>query len=193
MAKKKKEQVSNDTPEVSSGNEEVFTDIEVVQPIPDDKLELLLAPVKEEENVELVETAVETVGITVPEDKMVHRKLGMYCNSCFIADSCPQFKEDSPCTIEWGRLFKGEFTPTDMLQSAVAVLDLQLMRVQRGATFEALNQGVLDPELSREVSRYFELLQQFKALSERQQPTISITAKGEATKSGGVLSKLLGL
>lgn len=133
------------------------------------------------------------VGLIIPEDKMSHRNIAMQCNSCFVADSCPQYKEDSDCTIDWGRLFRGEFTPTDLLQSSVAILDLQLMRINRAFHMEKLNQGILDPELTRNLQIYFEMLQTFKKLSERDQPSISITAKGDATKGGGVLSQLLGL
>lgn len=172
------------TPDVADEN------IEVVTPVIVDRMEDLLAP--KVDSIDELPVGKE-LGLIVPDDKMSHRRIPMQCNSCFIADSCPQFQEDSDCTIEWSRLFKGEFTPADLLQSSVAILDLQLMRINRAATFEALNQGILDPELSREIGRYFEMMKMFKDMAESPQPTISITAKGTATQRGGVLSQLLGL
>ena len=128
MAKKKKkesEEIPEEIPDVSDETD----DIEIVESITDQNLEILLTPEVDNSSVKLIETNNETVGIIVPEDKMTHRKIGMRCNSCFISDTCPQFKEDSECTIEWGRLFKGEFTPSDILQSSAVILDLQLMRI----------------------------------------------------------------
>lgn len=190
MARKKQKELPEEVSQVSSGKEE---DLETVEPIEIDNLESLLSPTVVSNSEHVLENSGMDVGIIIPEDKMTHRKISMQCNSCFISDSCPQYKEDSPCTIDWGRLFNGEFRPTDLLQSAVSVLDLQLMRIQRAATFESLNQGILDPELSRLIQVYFEMIEKFKSLSERPQSTISITAKGDAAKGGGVLSQLLGL
>jgi hypothetical protein len=191
--KRKEKSVPEEVPTVSDGNIIDDDNIEEVQPIEIENLENLLAPeVIASENSQL-ENVGNNMSLTIPDDKMGHRKISMQCNSCFIADNCPQFKEDSPCTIEWSRLFKGEFTPTDLVQSSVAVLDLQLLRINRAATFEAVNTGLLDPELTRNISLYFEMMKMFKDLSERPSPSISITAKGDATKGGGVLSQLLGL
>jgi hypothetical protein len=191
--RKRKEEVSEEIPIVSDGNEEEENSVEIVDAIEIQNLESLLVPEIIEEDDSHMETMGNEVSLIIPEDKMAHRKISMQCNSCFISDNCPQFKEDSDCTIEWSRLFNGEFTPTDLVQSSVAVLDLQLMRINRAATFEAVNQGILDPELTRNIQIYFEMMKMFKDLSERPQPTISITAKGTATQKGGVLSQLLGL
>ena len=165
-------------------------DMEVVSPIVFEKVESLMVTDKHFVETNNIPMGKE-VGLIISDDKMSHRKMAMQCNSCFVADSCPQFKEDSDCTIEWNRLFSGEFRPSDLLQSSVSVLDLQLMRISRASHMEALNQGILDPELSREIGRYFEMMKMFKEMADSPSPTISITARGDAAKSGGVLSQLL--
>ena len=130
--------------------------------------------------------------IMVPEEKMLHRTQTMQCNTCFLQDKCPSFQENADCSIDWARLFKGEFKPSNVLESSAIILDLQLMRIQRAAHFEMFNEGIIDPELSKEISRYFDMLAQVKAISDNS-TAISITAKGEAAKKGGVLAQLLGL
>jgi len=191
--RKRKEEVSEEIPTVSDGNEEEENPVEIVDAIEIQNLESLLVPEIIEEDDSHMETMGNEVSLIIPEDKMAHRKISMQCNSCFISDNCPQFKEDSDCTIEWSRLFNGEFRPSDLLQSAVSVLDLQLLRISRASHMEVMNQGIMDPELTRNIQLYFELMKSFKSMMESPQPTISITAKGDATKSGGILSQILGL
>jgi hypothetical protein len=70
------------------------------------------------------------------------------------------------------------------------VVDMQFERVQRAYKFEIENQGVLDPNLTKEIELFSKLIQDAKRLTEKNS-TFTISATGEAAGSGGLLSKLL--
>lgn len=161
--------------------------------------EVILPQVVKEENTSLSEMKDESeeasgkgFSIAISDEKLLHRQISARCNNCFISDKCPNYQPDADCSVNFTRLFHGEFKPSDILESSAIILDLQLQRIQRAALFETQNEGIIDPELSKEISRYFDLLQSVKAISENS-TAISIKATGEAAKSNGVLAQLLGL
>lgn len=132
------------------------------------------------------------------EDKLVRKEngdigepksIGMVCNNCMVSSNCPQYKPDSSCTIDFNAVFTKMGKSNEAIKvSALDIIALQNERVHRAAHQERLNFGTLDPNLSSEISRYFELLGNYKKLGEKKDK-ISIEAEGQ--QSLGLLSKLL--
>jgi hypothetical protein len=117
------------------------------------------------------------------------KSIGMVCNSCMVSANCPKFQVDSVCTIDFNAVFTKLGKSTEAIkESALDIIALQNERVHRAAHQERLNFGTLDPNLSAEISRYFELLGNYKKLGEKKD---KINIEAEGTQSLGILSKLL--
>lgn len=118
------------------------------------------------------------------------KTLGMLCDSCMVSSNCPKYEIGAQCTIDFNEIFRrADLTPAEkMKESALDVISLQNERINRAAHQERLNYGTLDPNLSSEISRYFELLNQYKKLGEKKD---KLTVEAEGTQSLGILSSLL--
>ena len=127
----------------------------------------------------------------LPATTVTQKSIGMFCDTCMVSSNCPKYEIGSPCTIDFNEVFKrADLTPAEqMKESALDVISLQNERINRAALQERLNYGTLDPNLSAEISRYFELLHQYKKLGEKKD---KLTVEAEGTQSLGILSNLLG-
>lgn len=124
-----------------------------------------------------------------PEQVPVMRYQGdplRQCDSCYLASRCPAFKEHSDC----GFSIPLEIRTKDQLQSALrALLEMQMSRVLFARFAEELEGQGLDPALSKEVDRMFELVNKFKEISDSRE---LIRMEIETRSNGGVLSRLFG-
>lgn len=127
----------------------------------------------------------------------VQRTLPMQCDTCYLQDKgCPKAAPGADCSIKFAELFEVSTRNVAIKESAYQVLELQFERVMRGAFIEKANEGVLDSNLSHEITRYFNLLAATKSLQAKTS-SLSISASGDAASQaagqGGILSQLLGI
>jgi hypothetical protein len=108
------------------------------------------------------------------------------CNSCYLSARCPAFKENAEC----GFKLPVEIKTKDQLQGAMrALLEMQVSRVLFARFAEELEGQGLDPALSGEVERLFNLVEKFKDISDtRDVMRLEVEARG----SSGVLSRIFG-
>jgi len=108
------------------------------------------------------------------------------CNSCYLSARCPAFRQDSEC----GFKLPVEIKTKDQLQAALrAMLEMQVSRVLFARFAEELEGQGLDPALSGEVDRLFNLVEKFRNISDtRDMVRLEVEARG----SSGVLSRLFG-
>jgi hypothetical protein len=108
------------------------------------------------------------------------------CNTCFVAASCPAFKENNTCAFN----LPVEVKTREQLKSLLtAVIEMQGQRVAFMRFAEEMNGGYADPNVSQEMDRLFKLVKVVKELEENKE-FIRITA--ERQSSGGVLSAIFG-
>lgn len=108
------------------------------------------------------------------------------CNSCYLSARCPAFRENAEC----GFKLPVEIKTKDQLQAALrALLEMQVGRVLFARFAEELEGQGLDPNLSNEVDRLFNLVEKFKDISDtRDMVRLEVEARGSA----GVLSRIFG-
>lgn len=108
------------------------------------------------------------------------------CNSCYLSARCPAFRENAEC----GFKLPVEIKTKDQLQAALrALLEMQVSRVLFARFAEELEGQGLDPALSNEVERLFNLVEKFKDISDtRDMVRLEVEARGGA----GVLSRIFG-
>jgi hypothetical protein len=108
------------------------------------------------------------------------------CNNCYLSSRCPSFKENTECAFN----LPIEIRTKDQLQAAMrALLEMQVGRVMFARFAEELEGQGLDPALSNEMDRLFNLIDRFKNISDTRD---TIRLEMEARGSSGVLSRLFG-
>jgi hypothetical protein len=147
--------------------------------------------VKEETNLaETEDEESKSISLGRVDPNAAHRKVKAQCNSCFVSETCPKFQAGAYCSMDFKKLFEDEYKMERLPMGYLDVVDMQFERVQRAYKFEIENQGVLDPNLTKEIELFSKLIQDAKRLTEKNS-TFTISATGEAAGSGGILSKLL--
>lgn len=112
--------------------------------------------------------------------------IGMTCNSCYMSEKCPSFEKHSACGIDWDDVPEGNTAKID------AVIEMQYKRIKRAQTFELIDGGVPDTNLSSEMDRLTGLIAMKDNIG-RDRLSVSIEASGGATQAGGgVLAQLFG-
>jgi len=108
------------------------------------------------------------------------------CDSCYLSNRCPAFQEHMECAYK----LPIEIRTKDQLQSAMrALIEMQVGRVMFARFAEELEGQGLDPTLSQEMDRVFNLVDKFKNISDnREMVRLEVEARGGA----GVLSRLFG-
>lgn len=108
------------------------------------------------------------------------------CNNCYLSSRCPSFKENSECAFS----LPIEIRTKDQLQAALrALIEMQVGRVMFARFAEELEGQGLDPALSQEMDRVFNLVDKFKEISDtREMLRLQVEARGES----GVLSRIFG-
>ena len=108
------------------------------------------------------------------------------CDSCYLSNKCPSFKEHSECAFK----LPIEIRTKDQLQAAMrALLEMQVSRVLFARFAEELEGQGLDPALSHEMDRLFNLIDKFKNISDTRD---TIRLEVEARAGSGVMSRLFG-
>ena len=108
------------------------------------------------------------------------------CNSCYLSSRCPSFKENTECAFS----LPIEIKTKDQLQAAMrALIEMQMGRVMFARFAEEMEGQGIDPALSAEMDRLFNLVDKFKNISDnRDVVRLNVEARGSA----GVLSRLFG-
>lgn len=108
------------------------------------------------------------------------------CNTCFVAATCPAFKESNSCAFSLPVEIKTKEQFKALLST---VIEMQAQRVMFGKFTEDLNGGYPDPNVSSEIDRLFKLSKILTDLDSNRE-FIRITA--ERQSGGGVLSAIFG-
>jgi hypothetical protein len=108
------------------------------------------------------------------------------CNNCYLSSRCPAFKPNSEC----GFKLPVQITNKEQLMATLrAMIEMQTSRVLFARFAEELEGQGLDPALSAEMDRLFNLIDRFKNISDtRDMVRLEVEARG----SSGVLSRLFG-
>lgn len=108
------------------------------------------------------------------------------CDSCYLAPRCPAFKPHSECAYELPIELKNK----DQLNALLtAMLEMQASRVMFARFAEELEGQGMDPALSAEMDRLFQLVDKFKNISDTRD---LVRFEMEARSGAGVLSRLFG-
>lgn len=130
---------------------------------------------------EELEISPETVSIIRSTSESVRQ-----CNSCYLASKCPGFKEDADCVYK----MPIEIRTKDQLQAALrCILEMQVGRIMFGMFAEELEGQGIDVQLSKEMERFFKMVEQFKGISDTRE---FVRMEIETRSSSGVLSRLFG-
>jgi hypothetical protein len=108
------------------------------------------------------------------------------CNTCFVKDNCPAFKEDNACAFSLPVEVKTKEQMQGLLRS---IVEMQGQRVAFMRFQEELNGGYADPNVSQEIDRLFKIVGNMKDL-ETNKEFVQITASRQT--SGGILSNIFG-
>jgi hypothetical protein len=108
------------------------------------------------------------------------------CDSCYLAPRCPAFKPHAECAYE----LPIELRTKDQLNALLtAMLEMQASRVMFARFAEELEGQGMDPALSSEMDRLFNLVDKFKNISDTRD---LVRFEMEARSGAGVLSRLFG-
>lgn len=134
-----------------------------------------------DEQGEYVELAPETTPVVRYQSNPLRQ-----CDSCYLASRCPAFSEHSEC----GFAIPLEIRTKDQLQAALrALLEMQMSRVLFARFAEELEGQGMDPALSKEIDRVFDLVSKYRDISDSRE---LVRMEIETRSSGGVLSRLFG-
>lgn len=108
------------------------------------------------------------------------------CDSCYLAARCPQFKEHADCAYKLPIELK---TKSQKMAALTALLEMQTSRVMFAAFAEQLEGQGMDPGLSKEIDRLFELTEKYKDIEDTRD---MVRFEMEAKAGAGVLSRIFG-
>lgn len=122
-----------------------------------------------------------------PEPVLTYNSSGIrQCDSCYLAAKCPRFEEHAECAYEIPISIK---TKTQLRAVMRALLEMQSNRIMFAAFSEQLEGQGIDPVLSKELDRFFDMTEKMKRIEDTSSLVeFEIKAKGEA----GVLSRIFG-
>lgn len=126
----------------------------------------------------------------------------MVCNTCYAAQSCPEFKEGYVCAFN--KMFKrfDSRDSNDVMDAMSSMVNLNMERMQRVAIFEMLDGGTPDSNLTNMIDQNMRLLQQlqdFQNASEVVRQTRVVRADGSMEQTthvssnapGGLMERLM--
>lgn len=115
------------------------------------------------------------------------QEMGLACNSCYIADKCPQKETDATCSIDWSDSVRDR-TPKSLINK---LIDIQTERVARAKLHEELDGGIPDQNLSVEIDRLHSLAEAKANIdSHKFSMKIESTSPEGAKMGGGILQRL---
>lgn len=108
------------------------------------------------------------------------------CDNCYLASRCPAFQPSMSCAYK----IPVEIKTKDQLNAALrALVEMQVSRVLFARFAEELEGQGMDPLLSKEIDRVFDLVDKMKSISDTRDV---LRFEMEARSSSGVLSRLFG-
>ena len=111
------------------------------------------------------------------------RDTPLTCDTCYIGDRCPKFKEGFECAYGFDTTVH---SAEDMFKIMQKLLEVEGERVFRAATFEKLDGGYIDKTVSDEIRGFFDLVERIKDIADTRD-SIVIKAKGS-----GIISQIFG-
>ena len=128
-------------------------------------------------------------GVVIHREKVSLDKLkdiGLVCDSCYMSDKCPIHQVHAACGIDWGTL---PDTPKDRIEELIKI---QYARINRLKTFEQVDGGVADANLSQEMDRMTGLVQA-KLDIEADKFSFKMDVQSRGNSGGaGILASLFG-
>lgn len=126
------------------------------------------------------------------ESKVLSRdtiSLGLMCNTCHVSDTCPTYKENYECGIDWTAGVDTS-NPKEMLTHLISI---QMERVERSRKMELVDGGMPDQTTSSEMDRLTGMIHSRNDLDQTKF-SMNISASGgeSASAGGGILAKLFG-
>lgn len=116
-------------------------------------------------------------GRFVKGQKRVRKRKNIYsekypklsCNTCFAAQTCPEFKEGYVCAFN--KMFKrfDSRNAEDVMDAMSSMVNLNMERMQRVAIFEMLEGGSPDSVLTNMIDQNMRLLQQMREVQQSQE------------------------
>lgn len=107
----------------------------------------------------------------------------LFCDTCYLAGKCPKYKAEQRCMFRFRTIMS---TKEGMMSALAAVMEIQADRVARGSLFEKVEGGIIDKNLSSEISMFMEMMGKLKDMMDNRDEVV-IKAKGT-----GILQKLFG-
>lgn len=131
--------------------------------------------------------------ITVRQKKPIKEihDIGLGCNMCYMAKSCPQYEANATCSID----FTVDAYAGDPKKAVEYLIELQTERVNRASVIERMDGGIPDQNLSLEIDRLQSLIQ---TRSDLDMNKFSLRISGETnsaqqtTGAAGILSQIFG-
>jgi len=126
--------------------------------------------------------------------KDISSSIGMQCDTCYMNQTCPVFQTGAECSIDWDEGLDEESKDKEILTK---LIDIQRNRIARMQTFEKVDGGMVDMNLSSEIDRLSSLLKD-RVDIDSVKLQISMNARGPANSSNdnssgsGLLAKLFG-
>jgi hypothetical protein len=125
---------------------------------------------------------------TIREEAVVQSQTAslLQCNSCFLSDKCPAFKQNNSCAYSIPVQVKSK----EQLKGLVnAIIEMQGQRVAFARFAEQMNGGYPDQNVSAEIDRLFRLIKTTKELTD-EKAYLRMTV--ERSGSAGVMSAIFG-
>jgi hypothetical protein len=121
------------------------------------------------------------------EDVVTFRDYGVrQCDSCYLASRCPEFQAHAECAFK----MPVELKTKEQLRAVLrAMLEMQTSRIMFAAFAEQLEGQGMDPALSKEMDRLFEMTERFKNIEDTRD---LVRFEVEAKAGAGVLSRIFG-
>lgn len=116
-------------------------------------------------------------------DDRAHETL--HCDSCHMSGRCPRYKPSQPCGYDINIRLE---TQADLQKALQMVLEVEFGRVMTGVLFEKLEGGVIDGNVSNEMKRFMDMVQQVKSIFDPRGEEITIRASGGQGAVGQMLA-----
>lgn len=131
---------------------------------------------------EIVEVGSAPLAVKKKNDAMT-MAMNISCVTCIMGENCPLYKEDSKkCRVDFGSV-EG---PKDFGELMQYLFTLQKKRITLGAMQEAVDGGILNDSLSKELDRMMNMMERYKSITDNRDE-VTIHAKGT-----GILAQIFG-
>lgn len=111
----------------------------------------------------------------------------LLCDSCYVSQRCPKFNAGSTCKFD----FTGDIDFTDTETAFALLINAQKERVLRGLTFERMDGGVPDKNVSSEISHLMGMLSMYENRQNQSSFSLKIEGQAQGGGGGGMLDKML--